>query len=215
MFGNQNRTIHTKIAVYNAVVISTILYGCETWVPYRRHIRLLESLHIRHHQLIFGLFWWHKVTHSEIRLRAGIPSIKSMLLHRQLRRLGHIIRMPHGRLPHSVLYGQLRLGHRSVGVQKKRFKDHIKQILKKCNIPFNRQDVLVSNRATWRSTCAFGMSYIDAEYDRAAALRRSRRHQHAAVLCPIPDYVHQCPHCSRQCYSRIGLLSHSITHSQC
>ena len=43
VFGNQNLTIHTKIVVYNAVVISTILYGCETWVPDRRHIRLLES----------------------------------------------------------------------------------------------------------------------------------------------------------------------------
>ena len=41
VFGNQDLTIHTKIAVYNAVIISTILYGCETWVPYRRHIRLL------------------------------------------------------------------------------------------------------------------------------------------------------------------------------
>ena len=44
VFGNQNLTIHTKIVVYDAVVISTILYGCETWIPYRRHIRLLESL---------------------------------------------------------------------------------------------------------------------------------------------------------------------------
>ena len=34
VFGNQNLTIHTKIVVYNAVVISTILYGCETWVPF-------------------------------------------------------------------------------------------------------------------------------------------------------------------------------------
>ena len=64
VFGNQNLMIHTKIAVYNAVVNSTILYGCETWVPYRRHIRLLESFHIIHLQLILGLHWWHKVTHS-------------------------------------------------------------------------------------------------------------------------------------------------------
>ena len=47
VFGNQNLTIHTKIVVNNAVVISTIIYGCETWVPCRRHIRLLESIHIR------------------------------------------------------------------------------------------------------------------------------------------------------------------------
>ena len=57
VFGNQNLTIHTKIAVYNAVVISTILCGCETWVPYHRHIRLLESFHIRQLNLFRGLRW--------------------------------------------------------------------------------------------------------------------------------------------------------------
>ena len=138
MFGNQNLTIHTKIVVYDAVVISIILYGCETWVQYRHHIRLLESFHIRHLQLILGLRLWHKVTHSDIRSRAGIPAIESMLLHHLLRWLGHVMRMPHSRLPHCVLYGQLRLVRRSVRGQKKRFKHHIKSILKKCNIPFSR-----------------------------------------------------------------------------
>ena len=214
MFGNQNLTIHTKIVVYGAVVISTILYVRETWVPYRRHIGLLESFHIRRLQLFLGLRWWHKVTHSEIRSRAGVPTIESMLLHRQLRWLGHVVRMPHSRLPHCVLYGQLRLGRRSVGGQGMRFKVHIKSILKKCNIHLSRLETLASKRATWRSTCAFGMSYVDDEYDRAAALRRSRRHQHTPELCPIPDSDHQCPLCDRQCLSRIGLLSHSKTHFQ-
>ena len=143
VFGNQDLTIHTKIIFYNVVVISTILYGCETWVPYRRHVRLLESFHIRRLQLILGLRWWPKVTHSEIRSRAGIPTIESMLLHRPLRWLGHVIRMPHSRLPHCVLYGQLKLGHRSVGGQKKRFKDHIKSILERCNIPFSRLETRI------------------------------------------------------------------------
>ena len=154
------------------------------------------------------------MTHSEIRSRAGTPTIESMLLQGQLRWLGHVIRMPHSRLPHCMFYGQLKLCHRSVGGQKKRFKDHIKSILIRCNIPFSRLETLASKRATWRSTCAFGMSYFDDEYDRAAALRRSRRHQHALVLCPIPDSDYQCPLCGRQCYSRIGLLSHSKTHFQ-
>ena len=113
-----------------------------------------------------------------------------------------------------VLYGQLRLGHIGDGGQKKRFKDHIKSILKKCNIPFNRLEALASNRPTWRSTCAFGMSCFDAECDSAAALRRCRRHQHAAVLRPISNSVHQCPLSGRHCFSRIGLLSHSKTHFQ-
>ena len=135
-----------------------------------------------------------------------------MLLHRQLLWLGHVIRMPHSRLPHCVHHGQLRLGHRSAGGQKKRFKDHIKSILNKCNILPSRLKTLASNRATWRSLCAFGMSYFDDEYDRAAALRRNRRHQHAPVLWTIPDSVHPCHHCGRQCFSRIGILSRSNTH---
>ena len=151
VFGNQNLTICTKMAVYDAVVISTILYGCETWVPYRHHISLLEFFHIRRLQLILGLRWWHNVTHSEIRSRAGIPSIEYMLFHRQLRWMGHVNRMPDGRLPHRVHHGQLRLGHSSVGGQNKRFKDHIPSILKKCNIPSNRLEALASNR----TTCAF------------------------------------------------------------
>ena len=57
VFGNQNLTIHSKIAVNNSVVISTIQYGCETWVPYRRHFRLLESLLTRRLQFILGLRW--------------------------------------------------------------------------------------------------------------------------------------------------------------
>ena len=78
------------------------------------------------------------MTHSEIRSRAGTPTIESMLLHRQLRWLDHVIKMPHNRPSHCVLYGQLKLGRRSVGGQKKRFTDHIKSILKICNIPFSR-----------------------------------------------------------------------------
>ena len=214
VLSNKNLSLHTKIAVYIVVVNSTILYGCESWVPYRRHIRLLESLYIRRFRLILELRKCYEVTHSEIRSRAEIPPIESILPYRLLRWLGHVIRMPHGRLPHRVLYDQLNLGHRSVGGQKKHFKDHIKSIHEEFNIPLSRLETLASNRATWRSNCAFGMSYFDAENDRAAVLRRSRRNQHAAVLRPLPDFVHQCSLSGRQCFSRICLHSHSMTHFQ-
>ena len=148
IFGNQNLTIHTKIVVYDAVVIFTILFCCETWVPYLRQVRLLESFHIRRLQLILRLRWWHKVTHSEIRSRAGTPTIESMLLHCLLRWLGHVIRMSHSRLPLCVLYGQLSLGRRSVGGQWKRFKDQMKSIHKRCIIPTSLQETHASERAT-------------------------------------------------------------------
>ena len=134
-----------------------------------------------------------------------------MLLYRQLRLLGHVINMSDGRLPHRVPYGELRLGHRSVGGQKKRFNDYIKSIFKNCNIDNNRLEAPASNRATLRSTCAF-----DAECDRAAALRRSGRHQHAAVIttllytddaafpCLSADRLQRCLRIMSETYLRAG-----------
>ena len=37
----------TKINVYCTVVLPTLLYGCEAWTPYRRHIRRLNQFHMR------------------------------------------------------------------------------------------------------------------------------------------------------------------------
>ena len=35
----------TKIKVYSAVVLPTLLYACETWTVYSRHARLLNHFH--------------------------------------------------------------------------------------------------------------------------------------------------------------------------
>ena len=37
----------TKIAVYRAVVLTAMLYGCESWTLYRRHTLKLDHFHLR------------------------------------------------------------------------------------------------------------------------------------------------------------------------
>ena len=106
-----------------------------------------------------------------------------MLLLRQLRCLGHIIRMPESRLPHCVLYGETKTRPQECWWGKKRFRDHIKSILKSATFHLTGWK-LSHPTETWLSTCAIGMSCFDAEYDQAAGLR----HQHTVVLLPIPDF---------------------------
>ena len=108
-------------------------------------------------------------------------------------------------------HGQLRQGHRSVGGQKKRLKDHIRSISRQFNIPFSKLEALASNRATWRSTCVHGISCFGAEYDCAAALRRNRRHQHDAAARPLPYSAPHSPLCGRQSNSDIDLHGHRKT----
>ena len=40
-------SIEIKCAVYKAVVLSALLYGCESWTLYRRHTKLLDQFHQR------------------------------------------------------------------------------------------------------------------------------------------------------------------------
>ena len=66
--GRLHRFIHvlaisTKVAAYNAVRISVLLYGCEAWTHYRRHTKALEAFHIRSVHSIIGIRWWREVPH--------------------------------------------------------------------------------------------------------------------------------------------------------
>ena len=47
LWGERGVRLVTKINVYCAVVLPTLLYGCEAWTPYRRHIRRLDQFHMR------------------------------------------------------------------------------------------------------------------------------------------------------------------------
>ncbi len=55
VFHNKNLHPSTKVAVYQAVCVTTLLYSCEAWVTYSRHIRSLERFHISCLQRILGV----------------------------------------------------------------------------------------------------------------------------------------------------------------
>ena len=116
------------MAVCKAVCVSTLLCGCEAWVLYRRHIKTLEQFHISCLHRMLRLHWWDKIPHVEIRHRVHCLSMKAIIVERELRWTGHVIRMPENRLPRRVLYGELTEGRRSTGGQFKRSKDCLKAI---------------------------------------------------------------------------------------
>ena len=64
-----------------------------------------------------------------------MQSVYTLLKLAQLRRSGHVTRMLQERLPMEILYGELEMGKRSHGGQKKRYKDTVKASLKNFNIP--------------------------------------------------------------------------------
>ena len=67
---NHNLFTSTEILFYRAIFLSTLLYGCKSWIPYRRQIKALKAFYIRCLQSILGIRWWHKITY----IGSGAPS---------------------------------------------------------------------------------------------------------------------------------------------
>jgi hypothetical protein len=208
---NRNLRVETRVAVYKAVCISTLLFGCEAWTLYRKHIKMLEMFHIKCIRRILGLTGQDRVPFTEILERAGITSVECMLVKHQLRWTGHLVRMPDHRIPKKVMYGQLRRGDRKSGGQKKRYKDNLKINLKNFNMEPDRLEAAAADRVGWRSSVSRGAVHFEQHRMQEMRERRARRRQRVGQPIPYaPDLV--CPECGRQCASRIGLFSHRRSH---
>ena len=119
--------LSTKIQAYRAVVIPTLLHGAETWVLYRKQIRLLERFKQRCLRSILGIKWQDRVSNEEVLKRASLPSIESILLQVQLRWAGHVTRMQDVRMPKAVFFSELQEGERDRDAPRKRYKDQLKK----------------------------------------------------------------------------------------
>ena len=111
--------------------------------------------------------------------------------------------MPSNHLPRHLLYGELQLGQRPVGRPKLRYSDHIKSVLRKCNIPESQLEALAEDGVLWSLACATGLKNLTAAAEQAASDHRARRHAAATATTAGPV----CPHCGRICASDFGLRS--------
>ncbi|CAH1252113.1 OBSCN [Branchiostoma lanceolatum] len=149
---NPKLSVKTKMAMYNACVLSTLLYGSETWSTYAKQENRLNAFHMRCMRRILGISWKDKVTNTEVLSRAGLPTMFTLLRQRRLRWLGHVRRMEDGRIPKDLLYGELISGKRRTGRPQLRFKDVCKRDLKALDIDTEHWEDLASDRSRWRCT---------------------------------------------------------------
>ena len=149
----------TKIKVYRAVVLTTLLYGCETWTVYSRHARKLNHFHTKSLRQILNIRWQDKIPDTQVLERANIPSVYTLLQKSQARWAGHVHRMPDTRIPKQLLYGVLASGKRAAGGQKKRFKDNLKSALKSLNIDWGNWETIAQNRSLWRAKIQEGSKH--------------------------------------------------------
>ena len=201
----------TKLKLYRAIVLTSLLYGAECWTTYRRHVKQLESFHQRALRNLIGVKWQDRVSNSEVLLRTGSASIEATLIKAQMRWSGHVIRMDSTRLPRQVLYSELSTGKRNTGRPRKRFKDNLKCYLKTAQADPKNLERTAADRLAWRAlTKEAGKA---ADEDRCARKEAAKARRAARALQPPdPASAATCAICGRVCASAFGLRSHLKSH---
>ena len=212
VWDNTMLTLNTKMRVYQACVLSTLLYGSESWTLYSHQERRLNAFHMRNLRRLLGITWQDRVTNASVLSQAGMPSMFAILTQRRLRWLGHVCRMEDGRIPKDILYGELASGTRPTGRPTLRYKDACKRDLKTCGIQPADLETETSNRTAWRAKVKDGVKLAEENRERRWEEKRTRRQQRiqsTSAAPTIPTTGYTCSKCQRSCKSRIGLYSHS------
>ncbi|XP_068238396.1 uncharacterized protein [Palaemon carinicauda] len=85
VFMYKDLTTRTKVMVYNAIIVSTLLYACETWTLYRRDLKKLEQFHQKELRAIMKIKWDNYVSNTAVIERANDTSIVAMIMKHRLR----------------------------------------------------------------------------------------------------------------------------------
>ena len=96
-------SLKTKLKLFNATVMSVLLYGSETWKGLKEienKLRVFESNCLRK---IMNIKWYEHVTEEEVRRRSGQQSVIQRWKTQRWRYYGHVLRMSEERLPKQVL----------------------------------------------------------------------------------------------------------------
>lgn len=210
VFKNKDLTIQTKVMVYKAVVVSTLLYACETWTIYSKDLKKLEQFHQKKLRTIMQIKWDDYVSNINVLKRANVTSIEAMIMKHRLRWSGHVVRMENTRLPKEIFFSELNTGDRPRGRPLLRYKDQLKKSLNEANIDPNTFEISASNRDGWRNQIQVGANLF--EDNRRAKLVAKQQQRALRASQPQPPPTIQCDQCPRLFRARIGLYSHKRTH---
>ena len=207
--------LDTKLKVYRAVVLPTLMYACETWTVYQRYVRKLNHFHTSCLRKLLKIKWQDRIPDTEVLKRAGMQSVHTLLKLAQLRWTDHVTRMPEERLPKKIHYRELEIGKRSYGGQKKRYKDTLKAFLNDFNIPTESWEQIAQDRVKWRGLIRRDASEYEAKRNSDAEQKHAQRKARAkASPTELSCSDLCCCICNRQFRARIGLISHLRTHKQ-
>ena len=108
---NEKHRIKTKALIYQTSVLSTLLYGSETWALYAGQEKRLNSFHMKCLRNISKVKGQDRIPNTEMLKRAYIQSLYPIMRSWHLRWLGHVAHMDNSRIPNRYYVGSCLRAH--------------------------------------------------------------------------------------------------------
>ena len=154
LFASHSVSFAAKKAVYEALILSILLYGCECWCMTEV---LRQRLHVFHAQCLRAMCrvtrkhtWEHHITSVELMQRLGLDGIDFYVARRQMRWLGHVRRMPMERLPRRMLSAWVPHA-RPVGAPRLTFGRSVAKAMDVFDLDSARWPELAADRLAWQT----------------------------------------------------------------
>ena len=114
----------------------------------------------------------------------------------------------------QALFGELRQGKRPRCKPKQRYKDCLKDTLKKVRIDIDTWEDLAKDRGKWISVILNGVKDFEERSRGYAEVKRAAKYMKEVMPLPGKGSKEEltCDYCGRICLSRAGLMSHERRH---
>ena len=145
-----------KIKIYRTIILSVVLYECETWSLTLRDERRLRVFENRVLRRVFGpkrdevTGEWRKLHNEELSDLYPLPNIVRVVKSRRMRWAGHVAPMVEGRVVYRVLIGKPE-GKKPLGRPRRRWEDNIKLDLEEVGRSCGDWMELAQDRDRWRA----------------------------------------------------------------
>ena len=148
---------HTKFRMYVCLVLSTLLYGSETWTMTSQEWKRLEAFHTKAQRRILNIRWFDFICNDEVYKRSGLETVQTIVRRRRLGLFGHVARLPPAVPASAALHLAARLRDRDISItgwNRPRGRPPITwlhQIHGDCGLPISEAFQCAQSRPLWRT----------------------------------------------------------------
>ncbi|TWW63109.1 hypothetical protein D4764_03G0001170 [Takifugu flavidus] len=140
-----------KLSIYRSIFVLTLTYGHELWVMTERTRSWVQAAKMSFLRWVAGLSLRDRVRSSAIREELGVEPLLLRFERSQMRWLGHLVRMPPGRLPGEV-FRACPSGRRPPGRPRTLWRDYVSQLVwERLGILPDELEEVTGEREVWAS----------------------------------------------------------------